>query len=346
MYIAPRPKLEHDPYFAFRLALGTMASLLVALVIESQLPLLLPITYIALQGTIRKAFDLKKAVINPLVLCLVALLFYGVLSYIHVKPLITIPIVFLVCSFGYFITLKTGNPVGMLILILIVFMSVMGAKSAQALVLVRDGFIEAMLSSAVLIPLLYGLLPTRAKQPLVEAFQPDPYGFQLERAMLRAFVLMLLLAWLYTFLDQDSIILAIAAIFALMFPCKEHQYEEARERSLATFIGGAFALVVLTITAYVGHLFVFLCLVVLVGLFLGDKMINGRQPPMVYQFALSVCMALVVGSLGNQSPVQLTFLRIVLTLLGTMGAAFLYAVLESLLFKNLELKPARTKNPD
>lgn len=358
MYIAPRPLHEDDPYYALRLALGTCASLLVAFVIETQMAMLLPIVFVALMGSIRKAFDIKKAVLNPLILVVVTLLFYGLLSYTHVKPSITIPIVFLISVFGYFLTLKTGNPVGMLILILIVFMSVMGAKSTQALLVLRDGFVEALLSSALLIPLLYGLLPTRATEPLKEVFQPDLYGRPLERAILRAIVLMLLLAWLYTFLDQGSMLLAIAAIFALMFPCKEHQFQEAKERSYATLIGGTLALVILVIVGYVGQLAVLLLLTLLVALFLGDKMVHGRNPPMVYQFALSGCMALVVSSLANQSPLQLTFMRIVLTLVGTMGAAFLYAALEGLLFKvlpssfpaevsdKLSQPPQHTKNPD
>lgn len=52
-------------------------------------------------------------------------------------------------------------------------------------------------------------------------------------------------------------------------------------------------------------------------------MMHGQQPPMVYQFALSVMIALSVGAMTNQESVSATFLRITITLLGTVGVAYL-----------------------
>ena len=346
MYIAPRPQPNDDPLFATRLALGCTLSILISLVVQSPMPMLLPVFIVTLQGGMRKAFDVKKAIGSPVLLMITIQVFYWMLSYLHVMPAMTILVVFLVCSVAYFITIKSGNPVGILILISMVFMSVMGAKSSALLVVVRDAFIEAAVVSLLLIPLLYGLLPSRATAPLLEEFQPDLHGFQFERAMLRSAVLMLLLGGLYTLLDQSNMVLAITAIFALIFPCKEHQYEEARERSFATLVGGAIALTILAIVGYVGHLFVLLMVIFVFSLYLSNKIMYGSQPPMVYQFALSVSLTLVVSSLNNQSPVYLTLLRIVMTLIGTVGAVFLYAVLEDLIFRDLEIKAVRAKNPE
>lgn len=157
---------------------------------------------------------------------------------------------------------------------------------------------------------------------------------------------MALLGWMYTLLDQSNITLVITAVFTLMFPCKEHQFEEARERSYATIVGGGFALVILTTFGFVGHLSVLFFMTLIAGIFLANQMINGKNPPMVYQFTLSVMMTLICGSLNDQSPVYLTILRILLTIIGTLGAVFLYATLERLLIKDVEITAHQAKNPD
>ena len=141
-------------------------------------------------------------------------------------------------------------------------------------------------------------------------------------------------------------ILAMAAVFALVFPTKEHQFSEAKERSYATIIGGVLALLILSLTNVMGHLTILLGALFLAAMYLGDRMMNGRHPPMVYQFALSVTIALTVGALTNQEPVSATFLRITLTLIGAIGAAYLSALLERVFLPDLNIKPHLIKNPD
>lgn len=75
-------------------------------------------------------------------------------------------------------------------------------------------------------------------------------------------------------------------------------------------------------------------------------MVNGRSPPMVYQFSLSVMLALTLGALTNQEPVSATLLRVTLTLIGTVGAAYLSALLEILFLPQLEVDEDLVKNPD
>ena len=72
-------------------------------------------------------------------------------------------------------------------------------------------------------------------------------------------------------------------------------------------------------------------LVFLTVLYFATMMMVGRHPPMVYQFAFSVMISLVAGALSTQNPVSASTLRIVLTLVGAVGAAFLTALLERLL---------------
>lgn len=346
MYIAPRPKANDDPYFALRLALASSLALMVGLLIDSNMLLMMPVLIISLMGGMRKAFDVNKAVSSPILVIVLISAFYWLLSYLHVRPILTLLVVFYIAALAYYITLKNGSPLGMIILIAIVMMSVSGAKSTLALAFVHTAMIEAAITTFILIPLLYWILPTQATEPLPEEYQPDSHGYLLERAVLRAAVLMALLGWMYTLLDQSNITLVITAVFTLMFPCKEHQFEEARERSYATIVGGGFALVILTTFGFVGHLSVLFFMTLIAGIFLANQMINGKNPPMVYQFTLSVMMTLICGSLNDQSPVYLTILRILLTIIGTLGAVFLYATLERLLIKDVEITAHQAKNPD
>ena len=58
---------------------------------------------------------------------------------------------------------------------------------------------------------------------------------------------------------------------------------------------------------------------VLGGPFFASKMMGGRHPPMVYQFAFSVMVAIVGGALTTQQPVDATVLRIALMLVGAVS---------------------------
>ncbi len=346
MYVAPRPKAINDPLFAVRLAFACAIALLVSIVIQSQMPMLVPALTVGLMAGMRKAFDMKKALGGPVALIVIISLFYYLMSLLHGMPVLAVLVVFIIATLSYLVILKTGNPIGMLLLVSITLMSVMGAKSLPAMLVIKDSFIEGALTALVVIPILYWWLPTVAKTPLIENYTPDQHGYHFQRAVIRSCVMLLLLAWLYTVLDTRNMILVMAAVFSLVFPTKEHQFDEAKERSLATVLGGALALTVLGLTNWMGHLSILITLMFLVALFLGDRMMNGRYPPMVYQFALSVMIALTVGALTNQEPVSATFLRITLTLIGAVGAAYLSALLETLFLPELRIQTTWSKNPD
>lgn len=58
-------------------------------------------------------------------------------------------------------------------------------------------------------------------------------------------------------------------------------------------------------------------------------MLFGKQPSMVYQYAFSVAMGLIAGSLATQDPGYATFTRIVLTLVGALTAAGAVTLLDA-----------------
>ncbi|EAT13658.1 hypothetical protein RED65_09709 [Oceanobacter sp. RED65] len=309
------------------------------------MPMLIPALTVGLLAGMRKAFDIKKALGGPISLIVCISFFHWLVSYLHVLPSVLIVVVFSISTLAYYLTLKSGNLIGMLILISVALISVMGTKSLAAMTIIRNGFIEGSITALVLIPILFWLFPSNARQPQEEIYEPDNQGHHLTRAIMRSIFMLFLLAWLYTFLDTSHITLAIAAIFTLVFPCKEHQFEEAKERSIATIIGSLLMLAILGVFSHIGHFSVLLMTTLMAALYLGHKMMEGPLPPMVYQFALSVMLALLVGALNNQVPVYASILRVALTLVGTIGSVYLYALLEQLILKDNTLSPIKSKNP-
>lgn len=151
------------------------------------------------------------------------------------------------------------------------------------------------------------------------------------RGAIRGGVLLLLTYWLYTVVDESNMMLAVAAIFVMVFPTRERRWSEARQRIVATLLGGAVALAVLAAASVSAHLLNVLLLVFLGALFLADRMATGRHPPMVYQVALSAMIAIVGATLSAKAPLDTVLLRIALTMGGAISAALLTGLLEALI---------------
>lgn len=331
MFVAPRPEIEDDPLFAVRIASAAVVGFVVGIALQSPMPMMYPLLFIGLMAGMRMAFDPKKALGGPI--SLIAMLW---LIGLLVSATINLPVL-MVCMVGglyflaYYIIQRAGNPIGMLIAIASVLMSVTGMGSLAAMDVLQDSMIKAAFCAFLVIPLLYLVFPPRATTPAVEIYAPGHESGHAARAAIRAAVLLLFSFWLYTVVDSSNMMFAMAAVFVLCFPTRETLFAEARQRSLATLLGVAAALIVLTAVTYVGHLFILLGFTFLAGLFFATKMMTGRRPPMVYQFALSATIAIVGGALTSQEPTYAALTRVLLTMGGAIGAAFLTSLLEALL---------------
>ena len=335
MYVAPRPRVEDDPLFAIRLSCGAVVGFLLAIGLQSPLAMLPPALIVGLMAGMRKAFDAKKGIGAPVAMIVMVATLSFIVDLARPMPIVLVMIVWALCVLSYYVILKTGNPIGMLIAIVAVLMSVMRMDSAQAMVFMRDGFIEASLCALFAIPILYMIFPPRAKELMVEIYEPAKEGHHGLRALIRGSVLLILSFWLFSILDSSNMMIAVAAVFVLVFPTTKQLYAEAWERTVATLIGGVMALLILAVFTPIAHFPVLLILVFLGGLFIASRMIDGYYPPMVYQFAFSAMISLVAGGLSTQAPVDATILRIVLTLFGAIAAAFMTALLEQIFIRSV-----------
>src|SRR5690606_32956289 len=147
----------------------------------------------------------------------------------------------------FFVIQKTGNGFGMLLIVSILLMTIMGANSYTTMAYLRSEMFKAALTAGLLTPIAYSLLPPRAREEFVEIHTPVRDSLIAKRALIRTVVLMAFTALLVSVLDSSNLVLAIGAMFAIIYPYSEQVWQEAWERSISTVLGGLMALVLLAI---------------------------------------------------------------------------------------------------
>jgi hypothetical protein len=333
MYVAARPRLQDDPYFAVRLALLCVVSFVAVQWIRPVLPALVVALPIGLLAAQRKRFDPVLGIGAAVFFIASVWVMTFLVELTREMPVLMLALAFAVFTTGFYVIRRTGSPIGMLVVIAAAMMSIMGLKSPQLLFYFRDGFTQGALLGAVAIPVLYLLIPPATAVPNIMAPKLAE-GHHGAASLIRASVLLLLCFWLYAVMPASDMLLAFGAIFVLVFPTGRQAMAEAKERSLATIFGTVAALIMLAIMGWNGHFVILLGLVALVGLFFGARMMQGPHSSMVYQYALSVTVALVATALTSQSPAYAAVTRILLTVIGAIAAAGLVAVLDALFLKS------------
>ncbi|WP_162617523.1 FUSC family protein [Yoonia maritima] len=344
MYVAPRPKVADDPHFAIRLGLAVVAGFVAMAVLQPQLAPICVALPIGLIAGLRKAFNPARAIGGAVAFGIVVWLMAGIVAITRPVPMLMLLGMFLFYFLGFFVTRRTGSPFGMLVLIAAALMSIVGMKNPAMLNIFRDGFLLGCVVAAVTIPTLYLLIPARTKDLHEDAPRPAA-GHHGGGALIRSVVLTALCFWLYAVLPVSDLILAIAAVFPLIFPTKHEAFAEAAERSWATILGGIIALVVLAIYGFSAHFLVLLLLMFLTGWGFGIAMMHGRLSASVYQFGLSVAAVLVATSLTTSNPELAAFQRVCLTLAGTLVASLAVAVLDRLLLTPIEHEDRHSPHP-
>ena len=337
MYVAPRPQLEDDPFFALRLALLCVMVFAAIQWMKPAVPALVVTLPIAILAGQRKRFDAELGLVAPVIFIAIVWLMTLMVALTQHMPILMIALTCWIFFAGFWVIRRTGSPIGMLIIMAAALLSIMGLKNPALLFTFRDGFTQGALLSVAVVPVLYWLIPPATQDVHLRDVQlvADHRG---AGSLIRAAVLLLLCFWLYAVMPASDMILALGAIFVLVFPTRGQAMSEALQRSLATLYGTFAALAVLLVLSWNAHFPILLGLVALAGLLFGWRMMDGRHPSMVYQYGLSVCLALVAGALSNQSPGYAAIMRVLLTGAGAILAACLVALLERLF---LPLAPPR-----
>jgi hypothetical protein len=332
MYVTPRPDAHEDPNFGIRLGLVGVLAFAAIPIIDPDMPSIVAALPVGLIAAQRKAFNLSNAIAGPLTMIVVAWFLAVLVKWVAPLPLVFIGVMWLLYFVGFLMILRTDSQAGMLIVVMTVLISIMGMHGNARVDTLRDGFVQASLVALVIAPIVYFLVPARTRAMHIAQPEPDG-GDHVIGALIRASVLLLVSFWLYSVMQPSDMMLAVIAAMVLVFPTRQTVYSEAWQRVRATMYGGAIAAAILFLFTLSSHLSILLGLIFLAGLWLGQGMLYGRHPSMVYQYGFSVALALVAGALSSQDPGYATFTRIVLTLAGAFTAAFMVAILDALLLK-------------
>jgi uncharacterized membrane protein YeaQ/YmgE (transglycosylase-associated protein family) len=327
MYVTPRPDVNEDPLYAVRLGLTGMLAYAAVPILDPALPPIIAALPLGLIAAQRRAFNPAKMIAAPFVMIAMVYVATWMFEQLRPVPLVYVGTAWLAYFFAFRMILKTGAPLGMLIIIAALLMSIMGMNGNTTLKVMRDGFVQASLVALVVGPLVYILLPARTRELHVD--DPTPTTGRVEvGAAIRATALLGLSFWLYSVMQPSDMMMAMIAAMVIVYPTGERVWDEAFQRIRATLYGAGVALLVLWLFTLSQHLVIILGLIFLSGLFFGSRMLSGPRPSMVYQYAFSVTLALVAGALSTQDPGYAAFTRIVLTLIGAFTAAFVVAGLD------------------
>ncbi len=329
MYVAPRPILQDDPWFAVRLAAASALAFLAIPMLNPALPPFVAAFPVALIAAHRKAYDPIKLMAGPIATIVLAIVMTWVVEILRPMPFVYIGVMWLIFFVGFREILRTGATVGMLLIFVSLLISIMGMHGSATVATMRDTFILSALVALGLAPVVYFIFPARTKEKLVEDLTPT-VGDINTGAAIRATVLMALSFWLYAVMQPSDMMMAMIAAMVIVFPTRVRVWVEARERIDATLYGAGAAAIVLLLVTVSFHLFVIVALVFLTALCFGSKMLSGAKPSTLYQYALSVALALIAGAVTTQDPAYASYTRIALTVAGAFSAALAVALLDAL----------------
>ncbi|MEO8124214.1 MAG: hypothetical protein ABI633_09210, partial [Burkholderiales bacterium] len=201
MYVAPRPLATDDPLFAVRLAAATAIAYGVALWLRPTMPMIAPALTAGIIASMRGRFDPIKAVGGPVTMAVMMWMMALLVALLRPFPQALILVIGVIYTLAYTLILRTGNPLGMLILVASSLMSIMGLNSVPGMEFLRDAFIEGSAVALCVIVLLYALLPPASRERAVEIYPVGTGSRFLLRGAIRGLVLLLLTFWLYTVVD-------------------------------------------------------------------------------------------------------------------------------------------------
>ena len=329
MYVPPRPSPQDDPLFALRLATMTALAFALTPIWDPQLPALFALIPIFLLAGGRKKPTFAKMVLAPLAL---AIAFYALALLVELTqpmPVLMLAIVFLIYISGFRIVLRTGSPMGMILLVIISLLSIAGLKSPQTLFVFRDNLIDGAILAAIAAPTLYFFFPAYTdevhKDPKVSSFSD-----QGKAALIRAAVLMGMAFWLYSVLQTKDILLAVSAIYPLVYPTNQQAWREAIERVSAAFLGSLIAMALLIVIGWNAHYAIVVGALFVVALMLGSRMMIGPGTATFYKSTLVVIVAVIGSAMTSRDPASVVLGRVVLTFLGAGLAIIAVAFLDQI----------------
>lgn len=332
MAALPRPDPLVDPHFALRSAIGITLTYALVEPLGVAPANILPAMAVSQICSQRGDYTPGKTLAGAVVTVAILWGIYGVAILVREEMMVFVCVVMAILYGAFYVLLRTGNPLAILVLVFTTLLSVLAVDSVAAAEAMRDAFTVTSVVTAILVPLLKLLLPARqsgspAAAPAAASPGEARTGLQ---ALLRLLALAPILLGLWFVFPRSGIIAPIMACMVLAYPTRAAQRIEAFERLTATLLGGTASLAILLLFSWQAHFPVLFLLIFLVALWFTRRMVDGPSSANTYQVGLTVIAGLVSAGMTSTHPMQDAVQRLVLTFLGTGMALGGLILLESL----------------
>ncbi|SHK11515.1 Fusaric acid resistance protein-like [Roseomonas rosea] len=327
MAALPRPSRSDDPFFSLRCAIGVTAGLALIEPLALNPGMILPSMLVSLFCGQRGPYRPVSSIMTAAILAVLIWTIFGLCVLTQGMPAVQFVALLAVCYGALYLLLRTGNQLGVMVLVFTSMIGVLFGNSRAGAEAMRDAFTVTAVVSALLIPLLNLLLPPRRDAAPI----PPPPPPALERPGLHALLRLAVLApVLLAFLagaPVSGLIFMIIVALVLGYPTRDAQRTQGRERILSTVQGGLVGIVVLVLFTLQAQFPVLLLLVLLAALWFTERMVAGPRSANTYQLGLSVLAVIVSGATLGTHPLETATTRLLLTI---GGAAFGLAALSLL----------------
>lgn len=341
MYLPPRPLASDDRYFAVRLAFMPVLGFILGTIFQTPLMMIFPAVMYSLTAGNRKAFNPKRAFGAPVAFSLALWAMSGIVALLSDNPVSLVIAFGLVYFLAFYIIQTTANGIGLLLIVAAALMSVMGMGSYEMMTWMRSELTKTALCCAVFVPLLYALIPTQTKERHEDILPVLDLNGSLERALVRAVVMTGFCIFLYTIIDFGNVVMAVGAMFVLVFTTEGRVIQEAGQRVFSAILGGIFAMLLLSVMHLTGSPLVFLICVYAGAFWCGHKMIHGKLHFMAYQDVGSVMLSITGSALTTSDPAFAFAQRAGMTAVGTIIAASIIILADHVIARRYAQRPRK-----
>ncbi|MFZ6765089.1 FUSC family protein [Pseudoroseomonas sp. WGS1072] len=328
MSAAPRPSRRDDPLFSLRCALGIAIGFLLIEPLKVDPGMVLPSLLVSLLCGQRGPYTPVKTLVGMAFVTLLIWLVFALCVLTQGMLAVQFLTLLGICYLAFYLLVRSGNPLGVMLLVFTVMIGAMFGQSRLAAEAMRDAFTATAAVSALLIPCLNLLLPPRTDATTPTALSPPAVERPALQALLRLAILAPVLLAFQTIASPSDLIFVIMLALVLAYPTRQAQRTEARERISSTLLGGAAGLLILVIFTFQTHFPILLGLVFLAALIFAERMIAGRASANTYQLGLSVVAVIVAGATVDVHPLETAATRLSLTMAGVIFGLSLLSLLE------------------
>lgn len=341
----PRVDPNEDPYLAVRTALGVILCLVLSEPLGVAMPMLPAIMVMSIMSGQRGALN-PCTFAAPVIMPIIAIVFSWVAAATISEPLLFVIVNFGLAIGGLALMLFRGSRGGMMLTVFPLMMAMSALYNDQVLVIMRDSMVWGGVAMAIAIVSLNLLLPPTTKRVHEEVLAPlvtKQAGLHL---LIRCVVYLPVMLLIFATGDMNMLVVPIMVLFVVAEPRRGTQWRQVVDRAGGTVIGALWSIVVMALYAVVPEKWVLILGCGALTFFLVDKMITGKQRPLLYQYMCSAALAMILSSTStvmsamSRGAFEVVLQRVTVTTVAMVGAIMLLALLDAIFLDPEDDKPA------